>query len=208
MEEVKKIVMTVILNSAETAAVTNDPMHVESIKDSSEVSRDDEFLLYEVEMRPGKGVLFVTQNLQVEMSRLQALSDFISNEMAWDYSVFCWGRTLPRSDVEIWLHPNVAQHGNDLNFSNGLRLCSLPNHRRDAQRSCIIYGISIRFDLANFHDQFGDELLGVRRKTEEGPQNLQRLWNWSLTLWTQPVATTIEVTFTAGNVAFDVLSSL
>ena len=47
MEEVKDIVMTGILNSPETAAVTNDPMHVESIKDSSEASMDDEYLLYE-----------------------------------------------------------------------------------------------------------------------------------------------------------------
>ena len=74
--------ITGILNSAETAAVTNDPMHVESVKDSSEASMDDEYLLYEVDMKPGKGVLFVTQNLPVEMSRLQALSAFISNEMA------------------------------------------------------------------------------------------------------------------------------
>ena len=168
MEEVKEIVITGILNSAETAAVTNDPMHVESVKDSSEASMDDEYLLYEVEMKPGKGVLYVTQNLPVEMSRLQVLSDFISNEMAWDYSVFCFGRTLPRGDVEIWLHPEVAQHGNELNFSNGLRLCRLPNRRRDAQRSCIIYGVPIRFDLANFHDHFGDELLGVRRYNKRG----------------------------------------
>jgi hypothetical protein len=96
MEEVKEIVTNGILNSAETAAVTNDPMHVESVKDSSEASMDYEHLLYEVEMKPGKGVLFVTQNLPVEMSRLQVLSDFISNEMAWDYSVFSWGRTLPQ----------------------------------------------------------------------------------------------------------------
>jgi len=115
--------MTGILNSAETAAITNDPMQVESIKDSSEASLGDEYLLYEVEMKPGKGVLFVTQNLPVEMSRLQVLSDFISNEMAWDYSVFCLRRTLPRGDVEIWLHPEVAQHGNELDFSNGLRDC-------------------------------------------------------------------------------------
>jgi hypothetical protein len=114
-------------------------MHVESIKDSSEASMDDEYLLYEVEMKSGKGVLFVTQNLPVEMSRLQVLSDFISNEMAWDNSVFCLGRTLPRGDVEIWLRPEVPQHGNELSFSNGLRLCRLPNRRRDAQRSCIIY---------------------------------------------------------------------
>ena len=64
MEEVKEIVITGILNLAETAAVTNDPMHVESVKDSSEASMDDEYLLYEVEMKPGKGVLFVTQNPQ------------------------------------------------------------------------------------------------------------------------------------------------
>ena len=50
MEEVKEIVMTGILNSA---AVTNDPMHVESIKDSGEASMDDEYLLYEVRMKPG-----------------------------------------------------------------------------------------------------------------------------------------------------------
>jgi len=42
MEEKKKIVMTAILNSAETAAVTNDSMHVESVKHSSEGSMDDE----------------------------------------------------------------------------------------------------------------------------------------------------------------------
>ena len=59
--------MTGILNSA---AVTNDPMNVESVKDSSEASMDDEYLLYEVEMKPGKGVLFVTQNLPVELQRL------------------------------------------------------------------------------------------------------------------------------------------
>ena len=64
MEEVKEIVITGILNSAESAAVTNDPMHVESIKDSSEASMDDEYLLYEVEMKPGKGVLFVTKTFQ------------------------------------------------------------------------------------------------------------------------------------------------
>ena len=83
---------------------------------------DDEYLLYEVEMKPGKGVLLVTQNLPVEMSRLQVLSDFISNEMVWDYIVLCLGRTLPSGDVEIWLHPDVPQHGNELNFSNGLIL--------------------------------------------------------------------------------------
>ena len=88
---------------------------------------DDEYLLYKVEMKPGKSVLFVTQNLPVEMSRLQVLGDFISNEMAWDYSVFCLGRTLPRGDIQIWLHPEVAQHGNELNSSNGLRLCRLSN---------------------------------------------------------------------------------
>ena len=60
MEEVNEIVMTGILNSAETAAVTNDPTHVESTKDSSEASMDDDYLLYEVEMKPEKGVLFVT----------------------------------------------------------------------------------------------------------------------------------------------------
>ena len=76
-EVVKEIVMSGILNSAETAAVTNDPMHVESIKDSSEASMHDEYVLYEVEIKLGKGVLFVTQNLPVEMSRLQVLSDFI-----------------------------------------------------------------------------------------------------------------------------------
>jgi len=79
MEDVKEIVITETLSSAETATVTNDPMHVESVKDSSEASMDDQYLLYEVEMKPGKGVLFVTQNLPVEMSRLQVLSDFISN---------------------------------------------------------------------------------------------------------------------------------
>jgi hypothetical protein len=63
---------TGILNWAETAAVTNDPTHVESIKDSSEAFMDDEYLLYEVEMKPGKGVLFVTQNLSVEMPRLRS----------------------------------------------------------------------------------------------------------------------------------------
>jgi hypothetical protein len=78
MEEVKEVVMTDILNSAETAAVTNIPMHVESIKDSSEAFMDDEYLLYEVEMKPGKGEVFVTQNLPLEMSRPQVLSDFIS----------------------------------------------------------------------------------------------------------------------------------
>jgi hypothetical protein len=41
--------------------------------------------------------------------------------------------------------------------------------------------------------------------TKGGSQNLQRLWNWSLTLSTQPVVTTIEVTFTAGTVVFDLL---
>ena len=41
--------------------------------------------------------------------------------------------------------------------------------------------------------------------TGEGPRNLQRLWNSSLAVLTQPVATTIEVTYTAGTVAFDVL---
>jgi len=138
-------------------------------------------------MKPGKGVLFVTQNLPVEMSRLQVLSDFISTEMAWDYSVFCLGRTLPRGDVEIWLHPEVVQHGNELNFSNGLRLCRLSN--------CFI--ISSVMSSLEFVDT-----------TKEGPQNLQRLWNWSLTLSTQPVATTIDVTFTAGSVVFDVLPSL
>jgi len=91
-------------------------MTPESVKDSSEVSMDDEYLLYEVEMKPGKGVLFLTQNLPVEMSRLQVLSDIISNEMAWDYSVFSLGRTLPRGDVQIWLHPEAAQHGKELNF--------------------------------------------------------------------------------------------
>ena len=124
--------MTGILNSDETAAVTNA---CPSIKDSSEASMDDEYLLYEVDMKPGKGVLFVTQNLPVEMSRLQVFSDFTSNEMAWDYSVICLGRTLPHGDIQIWFHPEVAQHGNNLNFSNGLRLCRLPNRHRDAQRS-------------------------------------------------------------------------
>jgi len=100
--------MAGILNSAEMAAVTDDPMHVESVKDSSEASLDDKYLLYEVEMKPGKGVKFVTQDLPVEMSRLQVFSDFISNEMSWDYSVFCLGRTLPRGDVEIWLLPEVC----------------------------------------------------------------------------------------------------
>jgi len=38
MEEVKEIVMTGKLNSGEAAAVTNDPMHVESVEDSSESS--------------------------------------------------------------------------------------------------------------------------------------------------------------------------
>ena len=71
--------MTGILNSAETAAATNDPMNVESIKDFSEDSMNDEYLLYKVEMKPGKGVLFVTRNLPEEMSRLQVLTDFISN---------------------------------------------------------------------------------------------------------------------------------
>ena len=71
-------------------------MHVESIKDSSEASMDDEYLLYEVEMKPGKGVLFVTQNLPVEMSCLQVLSDFISNEMAG------LQRLLFRTNVTSW----------------------------------------------------------------------------------------------------------
>jgi hypothetical protein len=115
MEEVKEIVMTGILNSAETATVINDSMHDEAVKDSSEASMDDEISCMR-EMKPGKGVLFVIQNLPVEMYRLQVLSDFISNEMAWDYSVFCLGRTLSHGDVEIWLHPEVAQHGNELNF--------------------------------------------------------------------------------------------
>jgi hypothetical protein len=83
--------MTGILNPAEKAAVTNDPTHVEFIKDSSEASMDDENLLYEVQMNPGKGVLFVI------------LSDVNSNEMAGDYSVLGWVRPLPRGDMEIWL---------------------------------------------------------------------------------------------------------
>ena len=114
MEEVKEIVMTGMLSSAETVSVTNDPLHVESIKDSSQASMDNENLLYNVEMEPDKGVLFLTQNLLVEMSGLQVLSDFISNEMELDYSVFCLNRTLPRGDVEIRLHPEVAQHGTEL----------------------------------------------------------------------------------------------
>jgi len=154
--------MTGFLNSAEVAAVTNDPMHVESIQDSSEASMDDEYLLYELEMKPGKDVLFVIQNLPVEMYRLQVLSDFISNEMAWDSASSAWNERT-RCDAEISLHPEVARHGKEHNFSNDLRFCRLPNHRRDAQRSCIIYGVSMCFDFANFHDQFGDELLGVRR---------------------------------------------
>ena len=32
----------------------------------------------------------------------------------------------------------------------------------------IIYGVPIRFDLANFHDHFGDELLGVCRYNKRG----------------------------------------
>ena len=49
-----------------------------------------------------------------EMSRLQVLSDSMLNEMTWDYSVFCLGRTLPRGDVDNWLHADVAQHGTKL----------------------------------------------------------------------------------------------
>jgi len=55
--------MTSMLNSAETAAVTNDPMHVESIKDTSEASMDDEYLFYDVDVKPGMRVIFVTQDL-------------------------------------------------------------------------------------------------------------------------------------------------
>jgi hypothetical protein len=65
IEEVNKLVMTGILNSEETAPVANDPTHVESIKDSSEACIHDVYLLYEVEMKSGKGVLFVTQNRPV-----------------------------------------------------------------------------------------------------------------------------------------------
>jgi hypothetical protein len=116
MEEVQEIVMSGILNSAETAAVANDPKNIESIKDSSEALMDDHYLLYEVEMKPGKDVIFLTQNLSVEMSRLQVLSDLISNQMVWNYSVFCLDRTLRRGDVKIWLHPEVAQHGTNSTF--------------------------------------------------------------------------------------------
>jgi len=69
------------------------------------------------------------------------------------------------------------------------------------QEAAFIYSVPIRFDIANFHDQFFDT-------TEEREQNLQTLWIWSFTLSTQPVATTIQVTFTARTVAFDVLPSL
>jgi hypothetical protein len=51
---------------------------------------DEEYLLYELEMKSGKGVLFVTQTLPVGMFRLQVLSDFISNEMSWNYSFSVW----------------------------------------------------------------------------------------------------------------------
>ena len=81
--------MTGILNSAETATVINDSMHDEAVKDSSEASMDDEISCMR-EMKPGKGVLFVIQNLPVEMYRLQVLSDFISNEMSWNYSFSVW----------------------------------------------------------------------------------------------------------------------
>jgi hypothetical protein len=78
------------------------------------------------------------------------------------------GRTLPLGDVEILLLPEVAQHGTELNFSNDFRLCRSPKRRRDTQRSCIIYGVPTRFDLTNFHDQFSNELLGVRRYNRRG----------------------------------------
>jgi hypothetical protein len=64
MEEVKEVLITGILNSPETAAFTHDLTHVESAIDSSEACMDDEYLLYEVNMKPGKGEVFVTQQFQ------------------------------------------------------------------------------------------------------------------------------------------------
>jgi len=81
MEEVKEIVMTGILNSAETAAVTNEPMHVESIKNSSEASMDDEYLFYELEMKPGKGVLLSPKTFQWRC--LVSKSSATSYQMKW-----------------------------------------------------------------------------------------------------------------------------
>ena len=167
MEEVKEIVITGVLNSAETFAVANDPMHVESVKDSSKASIDDEYLLYEVKMKPGKGVLFVTQIFQWRCR--------VSKSSATSYQMKWLGTTASSFWEERYLvvmlrfgYPEVAQHGNELDFSNGLRSCRLANRRRDAQRTCVIYGVPIRFDLANFHDNFGDELLGVRRYNKRG----------------------------------------
>jgi len=133
--------MTGMLSSAETVSVTNDPLHVESIKDSSQASMDNENLLYNVEMEPDKGVLFLTQNLLVEMSGLQVLSDFISNEMELDYSVFCWPKLYLAAILTFVLLSDIAQHGAELIFSNGLKLRRLPNRRLDTHRNCVVHGV-------------------------------------------------------------------
>jgi len=81
-------------------------------------------------------------------------------------------------DVEIWLHPEVARNGNEVNFPNGLRLCRLPNRCRDAERSCIIYGIPIRSDLVNFRDHIGDVLLRYnRRGTTEPTETVEAVFD-------------------------------
>ena len=81
MEELKEIVMAGILNSAETATVTNDPMHVESIKDSSDASMDDEYLLYEVEMKPGN--LYSLSQETFQYRCLVSKSSATSYQMKW-----------------------------------------------------------------------------------------------------------------------------
>jgi hypothetical protein len=160
------------LDSAQVAAVTNDPVDVDFDDTKTDHVSDDGDLYMEELKDPlafkKESILHILEGVPPDLKRFIKLRAFLE-EQGLSSDQYLLGKMVPRSGFLIYILPWKAVGLDEVReLPRGMSVRRIRNPRREAQHSLIVYGVPLDFSLDNFHDVLGEALSGTKRWTRGG----------------------------------------
>jgi hypothetical protein len=114
----------------------------------------------------GEAVQYVLGNPPPELKRLRNLESVIETSLRITSNQFTIGRFLPRGGILLWFSKEVACNRDAIQIMEGAVAKKVRNSIEEDKKSVILYRVPLWFDLDNFIDVLGEDLVSYRRFTK------------------------------------------